>query len=174
MRGLLLVVKWLLWKLGVIKSGFRPLAEEDDPEIQPVRHDHSLFSVDWWRLGACDAKVGNNQWFTVFAKDAKGAPLAGVEIRWDIEWGSGIIADRPNWVGTTNEWGYCRFMHTCRPTRYKLYANGELVLSNVRTDLNVDLYCNPYWDPGGRGVWGWVKINKPGFYGYYVYLTLKE
>jgi hypothetical protein len=130
--------------------------------------------VETWRLGACEAKLGNNQWFTVFAKTPKGENLPGVEIRWDIEWGDGVVADRPNWVGTTNEQGVCRFMHTCAPTRYRLWADGVLVLSNVRTDLNVDCYCNPYYDPKGGGMWGWVKINKPGFYGYYVYLTVKE
>jgi hypothetical protein len=167
-------VKWLGWKLGLVESGSRPLAAEEEKDVDPVPHEHWLFKVETWRLGACEARGGNNQWLTVFARNAKGEPLEGVEIHWDIEWGEGIVADRPNWYGKTDKQGVCRFMHKCVPTVYSLWAEGVLVLSNVRTDLDVDPYCNPYYDPGGKGVWGWVKINKPGFYGYNVYLTLKE
>ena len=174
MTKLWLAIKWLLWRLGWMGRGVRALAEEEDPTIRPVYHDNPLFSVETWRLGACEAKVGDNQWFTVFVRDAQDKPLADVEIHWDIEWGQGVVADRPRWIGTTNERGVCRFMHTCKPTRYELYANGALVLSNVSTDLNVDCYCNPYHDSKSGAMWGWRKLNKPGFYGYYVYLTSKE
>ena len=173
MVSLRLPVLWCLWKLGLVESGMRPLDEEEDPTIKPVYHDNPLFAAETWRVGACEAKTGGNQWFTVFACEAGGKPLAGVEIRWDIEWGAGMVADQPNWVGTTNEWGVCHFQHPSSSTRYKLFVDGELVLSNVRTDLDVDWYCNPYYDPGTGAMWGWQKINKPGLYGYYVYLTAK-
>jgi hypothetical protein len=169
-----LCVKWFAWRLGLVESGPRPLVAEADEDIAPVVHDHALFEVETWRLGACEAKAGANQWFTVFARNAKGEPLKGVEIHWDIEWGDGVVADRPSWYGTTNKQGVCRFMHKCVPTRYSLWVAGDLILSNVRTDLDIDCYCNPYYDPKGGGAWGWRKINKPGFYGYYVYLAPKE
>ena len=173
MVDLRLPLKWGLWKLGLVKSAMRSLAEEEDPEILPVYHDNPLFTAETWRVGACEAKLGENQWFTVWARDGEGNLLAGVELQWDIEWGPGVVADRPRWIGTTNEQGYARFMHPSSPTRYELYADGELVLSNVRTDLNVDCYCKPYYDPQSGAMWGWRKINKPGFYGYHVYLTVK-
>jgi len=174
MRRVWGLVMWCLWRLGVVESGLRPLAEEEDPTIKPVYHENSLFTAKVWRVGACEAKTGENQWFTVFARTADGEPLAGVEIRWDIEWGAGTVADRPNWVGITDEQGVCRFLHPSAPTRYRLYADGVLVLSNVRTDLNIDCYCNPWRDPETGVEYGWRKINKPGFYGYYVYLTARD
>jgi len=174
MFGPLLVAKWFLWRLGVVKSGIRPFVKSAEEDVNPVAYEHPTFDVDWWRLGACESKLGANQWFTVFAKDADGSPLEGVEIHWDIEWGEGIVADRPNWYGKTDEQGVCRFMHECVPTRYSLWVDGVLILSRVRTDLNIDPYCNPYYGPGGEGVWGWVKVNKPGRYGYHVYLAARE
>jgi hypothetical protein len=174
MANLSLPFKWMLWRMGLVESWVRPLDEEEDATIRPVYHDNLLFVAQAWRLSACEAKGGSNRWFTVFARGAQDQPLAGMEIHWDIEWAPGVVADRPRWTGETNQRGICRFRHTGKPARYKLYVNDVLVLSNVRTDLNVDCYCHPYCDPKSGATWGWRKINQPGSYGYYVYLTSKE
>jgi hypothetical protein len=174
MTNLWLPLKWVLWKLGLVESWLRPLDQEEDATIKPIYHDNPLFAAQAWRLSACEAKAGNNRWLTVFARGVQDEPLAGMDIHWDVEGNSGVVADRPRWMGTTDERGICRFRHPGRPARYELYVNGVLVLSNVRTDLNVDCYCHPYCDPKSGATWSWRKINKPGFYGYYVYLTSKE
>jgi len=118
----------------------------------------------------------------VLATGTDGERLGGVHLAWELERaGVGTIIDMPNWMGETRSSdGASRFFHTQRPARYSLYVDGELLVSNVRTDLPWKCYSNGYcthadinefFNPGPGG---WLVVLCPGRFGYWIMLKLKD
>lgn len=102
---------------------------------------------------------------TVLDKD--GNKLGGVKVRFDTEPGdSGTIYDHRNIWGETGvrsgREGYAEWEHFGVPTRYMMWLNDELFISNLRTDLGYE-YPIP---PGQSTAVSWRPTNRPGFYSY--------
>jgi len=167
-------IRWLAKVLGLVERVQVLAVDPGDLQYQPILCDHPDFNCEVVRLNACQCKTGANQWIIFFVRDQNDLGVPGVEIRPELEQGVGAVADLPFWRGYTNERGTCEFRHLCIPTRYSIYVDGHLAISNLRTDLPWYEYCNPSdpFSPGG--VSGWRVINKPGYYGYHVYLTKKQ
>jgi hypothetical protein len=169
------VARWAAWRGGLIQSvQVAQAVDPEDPKWQPVIHDHSLFDVEVERLTACQCLLGGNQEVVFFVESRAGDGLQGVQIQPQLVLGEGAVADVPQWIGFTNDQGTLVFRHLCVPTRYDVWVEGELAISGLRMDLPWYEYCNPSDPYSPAPPHGWRVVNKPGFYGYHVYLILKE
>jgi len=174
------LLTWLFVRLGWPSAQYEQ-PDPNAPEFQPVIHDHPLFTVEVERLDVKRCIMGENQWFTVLAFGLDWIKLGGVRHQWILEdAGKGTVIDLPNWQGETRETdGACRFFHIQQPARYSLIVEGNLLVSNIRTDLPWKCYANGYCthayidDFGNPGLGGWLAILKPGRFGYWIYLKLK-
>lgn len=168
---------WLFVRLGWITA---QLLDPNAPEFQPVIHEHPLFTVEAERLNVKRCIMGENQWFTFLVVDQQANHLGGVVIEPGLEdAGIGTVIDEPCWFGVTRGTdGALRFRHTCYPCSYSIYVEGDLLVSNVRTDLPWVEYANgqkSFVDiETARGIiGGWLAVNKPGYWAYWFYLRLK-
>jgi len=187
-NALRIFLTWLLAKLGLLGKGLlKPqaiLLDPKDPQYRPVVNaDHPLFDAVVERLDVKRCIGGEYQWFTTIAFGLEGERLGGVRLGWELEGaGIGTVIDMPNWVGETRDSdGACRFFHTQQPCRYSLYAEGEWLVRNVRTDLPWKCYANGYCTyanveeflGGYGGVGGWLAVLMPGRFAYWITLKLK-
>ena len=177
------LVTWLLAKLGWLgKSLVTPqyqMPDPNDPKYQPKMHEHSLFNAEARLRSVKECIGGMQQWFTVSVVDEKGEPLSDVPLRFELEGaGKGVFYDMPNWESEPRD-GVSRFFHKQQPATYRLYVDGELLVSNISTALPWKCYYNGYCtyaDPGsfqnpGRG--GWLAILGPGKFSWAIKVTLK-
>lgn len=143
---------------------------EIPPEEWPKENPNSRFKLVYAeRVTACNNRPGLKMIY-VQVFDEKDEPLRGIIVRFDTEPSEGIAYDHRDIWGVTDKNGYVNWDHLGRPTRYRLYMNGdeEPLVENVRTDLGHE-YCYL------RGIpVNWRPINRPGIYSYRIEIQRKS
>jgi len=146
--------------LGPPPVRYQDIDEKNEPRVNPnpcwkVTHKQ--------RLSACDNRPGLKKLY-VTVLDAKGIPLGGIKVRFDVEPSQGTAYDHPNVWGMTNEQGYLEWNHLGIPTRYLLWMEGDEtpLIENIRTDFGYE-YCKI---AGAPSYLGNRPVNRPGVYSY--------
>lgn len=111
--------------------------------------------------------------FRITALDRDGNKLGSVKIRFDTEPGDGgtIYAHQNIWgeTGTRRgREGYAEWDSLGVATRYMMWVDDNLLISNLRTDLGYE-YPTP---PGQSVPVSWRPTNLPGVYSYDI--TIQE
>lgn len=141
-------------------------------DIEPrVNQNPTWKVVSMRRVSACDNRPGLKKVYLA-VKDAEGAPMRGVNVRFDTEPSEGMAYDHRNIWGLTDENGYLEWDHLGKPTRYRLWMghDAESLVENIRTDLGNE-YCRP---PGAPFWSGWRPVNRPGIYSYRIEIQSKR
>ena len=147
--------------------------DREIPEDEwPVEHPNPIAKVK--RVHRRTAKE-NRPGLSKFYCDVYGADrelVGGVRIGFDTAPSEAIAYDHPNAWGLTGgrkgNLGHLEYEHPRTPTRYMVYVNEVLVLSNLRLDLGYE------YIGGGVTRGTWRPVNRPGVYSYDLEFELLE